>query len=130
MTSISKNLYIDKLDDIVKKYNNIHHRTITMKPGDVKSKAYINFNKENNYKDPKFKVFDYMRISKYKNIFAKGYISNWSEEVFVFKKVINTVDIFTRRSKRRRNHWEFLQKEITKKCQKRYWDRKSNSEKR
>ena len=98
MTSISKNLYIDKLDDIVKKYNNVHHRTITMKPGDVKSKAYINFNKENNYKDPKFKVFDYVRISKYKNIFAKGYISNWSEEVFVFKKVINTVDIFTRRS--------------------------------
>ena len=98
MTSMSKNLYINKLGDIVKKCNNIHHRTITMKPGDVKSKMYINFDKENNYKDPKFKVVDCVRISKYKNIFVKGYISNWSEEVFVFKKVINTVDIFTRRS--------------------------------
>ena len=54
MTSISKNVYIDKLGDTVKKYNNTYHRTIKMKPVDIKSKTYINFNKENNYKDPKF----------------------------------------------------------------------------
>ena len=65
MTSISKNVYIDKLDDIVDEYNNTYHTTI--------------------------KVGDHVRISKYKNIFAKGYMPNWSEEVFVIKKVKNTV---------------------------------------
>ena len=91
MTSISKNVYIDKLDDIVNEYNNIYHTTIKMKPIDVKDNTYINTNKEINNKDPKFKVGDPVRISKYKNIFSKGYTPNRSEEVFVIKKVKNTV---------------------------------------
>ena len=91
MTSISKNVYIDKLDDIVNEYNNTYHNTIKMKPIDVKDNTYINTDKETNDKDPKFKVGDRVRISKYKNIFAKGYTPNWYEEVFVIKKVKNTV---------------------------------------
>ena len=91
MTSISKNVYIGKLDDIVDEYNNIYHTTIKQKPIDVRDNTYINTNKETNDKDPKFKVGDHVRISKYKNIFAKGYTPNWSEEVFVIKKVKNTV---------------------------------------
>ena len=58
---------------------------------DVKSKTYINFNKENNYKDPKFKVDDFVRVLKYKIIFAKVYVPHWSEEAFVFKKIKNNV---------------------------------------
>ena len=91
MTSISKNVYIDKLDDIVDEYNNTYHTTIKMKPIDVKDNTYINISKEINNKDPKFKVGDRVRISKYKNIFGKGYMPNWSEEVFVIKKIKNTV---------------------------------------
>ena len=91
MTSISKNVYTDQLDYIVNKYNNTYHRTIKMKPADVKSNTYIESSKEINNKDPKFKIGDIVRISKYKNIFAKGYVPNWSEEVFVIKKVKNTV---------------------------------------
>ena len=91
MTSISKNVYIDKLNDIVDKYNNTYHSTIKMKPIDVKDNTYINIDKEINNKDPKFKAGDRVRISKYKNNFAKGYTPNWSEEVFVIKKVKNTV---------------------------------------
>ena len=91
MISISKNVYIDKLDDIVNEYNNTYHTTIKMKPIDVKDNTYINTNKETHDKDPKFKVGDCVRISKYKNIFAKGYTPNCSEEVFVIKKVKNTV---------------------------------------
>ena len=92
MTSVSKNVYIDKLDDIVDKYNNTYHTTIKMKHTiDVKDNTYINTSKEINNTDPKFKFGDHVRISKYKNIFAKGYMPNWSEEVFVIKKVKNTV---------------------------------------
>ena len=91
MTSISRNVYIDKLDDIVDKYNNTYHTTIKMKSIDVKDNTYINIDKEINTKDPKFKVGGRVRISKYKNIFAKGYTPNWSEEVFIIKKVKNTV---------------------------------------
>ena len=90
MMSISKNVYIDKLDDIVKKYNNTY-TSIKMKPIDVKDNTYINFKKEVNDKNPKFKVGDHVRISKYKNIFAKGYVQNWSEEIFIIKKIKNTV---------------------------------------
>ena len=90
MTLISKNVYIDKLDDIVNKYNNTYHSTIKMKPVNVKSSSYIDFVIETN-KDPKFKVDDHVIISKYKNIFAKDYVLNWSEDVFVIKKVKNTV---------------------------------------
>ena len=91
MTSISKNVYIDQLDDIVNKYNNTYHSTIKMKPVDVKSSAYINSSKEINDKDPKFKIGYIVRISKYKKFFAKDYVPNCSEEVFVIKKVKNTV---------------------------------------
>ena len=91
MASISKNVQINKLDDIVNEYNNTYHRTIEMKPINVKDNAYINIDKEINNKDPKFQVGDHARISKYKNIFAKGYNPNWSEEVFVIKKVKNAV---------------------------------------
>ena len=91
MTSISKNVYINKLDNIVNEYNNTYHTTIKMKPIDVKDNTYINTSKKINYKDPKFKVGDRVRISKYKNIFAKGYAPNWSEEVFVIKKIKNAV---------------------------------------
>ena len=76
MTSISQNVYIDKLDDIVNEYNNTYHRTIKMKPVDVKDNTYIDSKKEVNDKDPKFRVGDHVRISKYKNIFAKGYTPN------------------------------------------------------
>ena len=91
MTSISKNVYTDKLDDIVNKYNNTYHSTIKIKSVDVKSNTYIDSSKEINNKDLKFKIGDIFRISKYKNIFAKSYVPNWSEEVFVIKKVENTV---------------------------------------
>ena len=91
MTSVSKNVYIDKLDDIASEYNNTYHRAIKMKPVDVKDNTYIDFKKEVNNKDPKFKVGDYVRISEYKNIFPKGYIPNWPEEVFKVKKIKNTV---------------------------------------
>ena len=62
-----------------------------MKPIDVTDDSYAEYNEDFNKKGPKFKVGDHVRISKYKNIFAKGYTPNWSEEVFVIKKVKNTV---------------------------------------
>ena len=71
-------MYIDKLDDTVKEYDNTYHRTIKMKPIDVKDNTYVNIGKEVNDKDPKFKVGDHVRISKYKNIFAKGYTVSWT----------------------------------------------------
>ena len=70
MTAISKNVYIDKLDDIVNEYNNTYHKTIKIKPVDVKYNTYIHFKKEVNDKDPKFKVGDHVRIFKYKSIFG------------------------------------------------------------
>ena len=93
MNSISKNVYIDKLDDIVDEYNNTNHLTIKMKHNDVKDDTFIDsmeLDSEND-KDPKFKVGDHVRVSKYKNIFAKEYIPNWSDEVFVISKMKNTV---------------------------------------
>ena len=83
-------MYIDKLDDIVNECNNTYHRTIKMKPADITDNTHIestelHSSKEVNDKDPKFKVGDRVRISKYKNIFAKEYTPNWSEEVFVIK---------------------------------------------
>ena len=91
MTAISKNVYFDVLDDIVGKYNNTVHRTIKMKPVDVTSDSYAEYNEDSNKRNPKFKVCDHVRFSKYKNIFAKGYVPNWSEEIFVIKKAKNTV---------------------------------------
>ena len=90
-TSVSKNVYIDRLDDIVVECNKTYHRTIKMKPIDVKDNSYIDFKKEVNDTDPKFKVGDLVRISKDNNIFAKGYATNWFEEVFVIKKIKNIV---------------------------------------
>ena len=145
MTSISKNVYIDKLDDIVDEYNNTYHTTIKMKPIDVKDNTCINADKEINNKDPKSKVGDHVRISKYKNIFAKGYMPNWSEEVFVIKKVKNTVPwtyvindlngeeitgIFYEKELQKINQEEFkIQKVIRRKGDKLYvkWKRYNNS---
>ena len=76
MTSVSKNEYIDKLDDTVNKYNNTYYRTIKMKPIDVKSNTYIDSSKETNNKNPKFKIGGIVIISKYKNMFANVYGSN------------------------------------------------------
>ena len=91
MTSISNNVYIDKLDDIDDKYNNTYHRTIQIKPVDVKSSIYIDSSKEINAEKPKFKIGDIVRLSKCKNIFAKIYVPNCSEGVFVTWKIKNMV---------------------------------------
>ena len=87
MTSISKNGYIDKLDDVVRKYNNEMHRAIKMKPIVVKDNTYNDFGKEIDDENPKFKVGDYMRILKFKRIFAKGYTPNCSEKTLMIKKI-------------------------------------------
>ena len=84
-------MYFDVLDNIVNKYNNTVHRTKKMKPIDVTSDSYAEYYEDSNEKNPKFKVGDRVRISKYKNIFAKGYIQIWSEEVFVVSKIKDTV---------------------------------------
>ena len=90
-TTIGENVYIDVLDDIVKKYNNTVHSSMKLKPKDVTDIEYVEYFEETNKKILKFKVGDNVRISKYKNIFAKGYTPNWSEEVFVVNKVQYTV---------------------------------------
>ena len=85
-------MYIDKLEDIVNKYKTTYHNKIKMKPIGVKSSTHIDSNKEINDKDPKFKVGDIVKISKYKNIFAKGYISKWPEEDFVNNDVVKKTE--------------------------------------
>ena len=79
MTAISKNVFFDVLDDIIDKCNNTAHRSIKMKPIEIASGSYAEYNKDSNERDPKFKVGNHVRISKYKNIFGKGYTQNWSE---------------------------------------------------
>ena len=92
MTDISQSVYFDVLDDIVDKYNNTVHRTIEIKPIEVMGDYYAEYNEDpSNKKNPKFKVGGNVRISKYKNVFAKGYTPNWSEEVFLIYKIKNTV---------------------------------------
>ena len=88
-------MYIDKLDEIlINTKTSIPQFTIKRKAFDVNLNTYINSSKEIDDKDPKFKVGNYVRISKYKSIFAKTYVPNWSEEVFIIKKLKNTaVDI-------------------------------------
>ena len=93
MTTISKNVHFDVLDAIVNKYNNTVHKTIKMKATGVTGDSYAEYNEDSNKKDPKFKVGDHVRISKHKNIFAKGYTPNWSDEVFVVNKIKNTVPL-------------------------------------
>ena len=90
MTATGKNVYYEVLDDVVSKYNNTKHSTIKMKPidfGDNK-RVYID---EHNEEDSRFKVGDRVRISKFKNIFAKGYTPNWSKEIFIVDKINDTV---------------------------------------
>ena len=93
MTTIGKNVYFNVLDDIVDEYNNSFHSSVKMKPKDVESKGFPEYIEETNKEDPKFKVGNHVRISKYKNIFAKGYTPNPSEEVFAVNKIQNTVPI-------------------------------------
>ena len=93
ITSISKNVYINKLDDIVHKYNNAYHRTIERKSDDVKPNTYINSTKEINDNDPNFNIGDIVRIWKYKNVFEKDDLPNWSKNVFVNEKVNSAVEI-------------------------------------
>ena len=90
VTATGKNVYYDVLDDIVNEYNNTKHSTIKMKPIDVKNnkRVYID---EHNEKDSRFKVGDRVRISKFKNIFAKGYTPNWSKQIFIVDKINDTV---------------------------------------
>ena len=90
MTATGKNVYYDVLDDVVNKYNNTKHNTIKMKPIDVKNnkRVYID---EHNEKDSRFKVGDRVRISKFKNIIAKGYTPNWNRKIFIVNKINDTV---------------------------------------
>ena len=77
--------------NVVNKYNNTKHSIIKMKPidvGDNNKRIYID---EHNKKDSRFKVGDRVRISQFKNIFAKGYAPNWSSEIFIVDKVNDTV---------------------------------------
>ena len=91
MTAVSKNIYFDVLDYNFDRYNNTVHRTIKIKPIDVTGDSYADYNEDFNKKYPKFNISDHLRISTYKNVFAKGYTPNWSEEVFVVTKIKNTV---------------------------------------
>ena len=90
-TANSKNIYFDILDDIVDKYNHTYHKTIKMKPVEVGYNSFAEYNEESNEKDPKFKVGYHVQMSKFKNVFAKGYTPNWSEEIFIVKNIKNTV---------------------------------------
>ena len=86
MTSARKNVYIDKLDDIVNVYNNAYHGTIKMKLVDVKDNAYINFGKEFNDKEPKFKVWDHVRISKCKTLLLNAILQIGQKNFLWLKK--------------------------------------------
>ena len=110
-------MYIDKLDDGINKYNSTYRSTIKMKLVHVKSSTYIDSSEEINNKDPRFRIGDIVRISKYKNIISKGYVPNWSEEVFVIKKVKNTVPrtYVISDLKGKKNSWNVLRKRIAKK---------------
>ena len=121
MTAILKNVYFDVLDNIVNKYNNTVDRTIEMKPIDVTSNLYAEYNKDSNKKDPKFKFGDHVGISKYKNIFAKGCTQNWSE-VFVVSKIKDTVPMTYVISdlKREKIAGSFYEKELQKTSQEKF----------
>ena len=91
ITAVLKNIYFDMLDDFLNKWNNTVHRTIKMQPIDVISDSYAEYNENSNEKYLKCKTGDHVRVSKYKNIFAKGYTQNWLKETFVVSKIKNTV---------------------------------------
>ena len=86
MATVDKNIYSDVLDDIVKKYNNTYHSSIEMKPKDGRNDSFAEYKEESNQKNPKLKIGDHARISKFKNIFAEGCTLNWSEKSFFLKK--------------------------------------------
>ena len=92
MTAIGKNVYYNVLDDVVNEYNNSKHNTIKMKPKDVKNnkRLYID---EHNEKSARYNVGDRVRISKFKNIFAKGYTPNWSREIFIVNNINDTYNL-------------------------------------
>ena len=110
MTAVFKNVYFQLLDDIVNKCNNTVHRTIEMKATDFTSDSYAEYYEDSNKKDPKFKVVGHVRISKYKNIFAKGWTQNCSEEVYVVSNIKNTVPwtYMINELNREKNCWKFL----------------------
>ena len=91
MTATGKKVYYDVLDDVINKYNNTKHSTIKMKPIDVKDNNKRVYIYEHNEKDSSFKVGDRFRISKFKNIFAKGYAPNWSSQICIVDKVNDTI---------------------------------------
>ena len=91
LVAVLKNVYTDLLDDIVDKYNNKYHRTIKMKPIDVKKNTYTDFKVESNDKDPKFKVVDHKKYPNIKTYLPKSYTPNWLEKAPVIKKVKNIV---------------------------------------
>ena len=91
MTAVSKNVYFNVLDNISNKYNNTVHRSIKVKPFDVTSYSYAEYNEVSNKTQPKFKVVDHVRKSKYKDIFTKGYTQNWLEKGFIISKIKITV---------------------------------------
>ena len=91
MTAIGKNVYWNVLDDVVEKYNDTKNKSIGMKPKDVKTDKKAVYVEESNEKSARFNVGDRVRISKFKNIFAKGYTPNWSKEIFVVNKIKKTV---------------------------------------
>ena len=91
VTAVSKSVYFDLLDNTVNKYNSTVHRTIKMKPIDVGSDSYAEYNEDSNENNPNFKVGDHVRIPKCKNIFDKGYTQNWSDKVFLISKIKNIV---------------------------------------
>ena len=144
MPLISKNECVDKLDDIVNKYNNIYHRTIDTKPFDIKSNTYIDYDKEIIDKDPKFKIGDIVRISRYKNIFEKVTPQSSQKRFLWLKKfeilccghVINdlnreeVVRTFHEKDMEKKNQKEFrIKKVIKRKSGKLYvkWNRYNNS---
>ena len=108
---------------IVNEYSNTNIRTIKMRPVDVKENPYIDITKEVNDKDSKFKVGDHLRISKYKNIFAKGYTPNWFEEIFIAKEVQNTVPwpYVINDLNREEIFGIYFEKELQKASQKKLW---------
>ena len=115
MTSISKIVYADKLDDIVNKYNNTYHSTIEIKPVDIKTNTYLDSSKEINDKDPEFKVGYVVRILRYKNVFTKGYTSNWkycaTEMLLIILMEKKLLEPFTKKKnlkkKKKKNQEEF-----------------------
>ena len=121
MAAISANIYFDALDDIV-------NRTIKMKPIDVTSDAYVEYNEDSKKKDPKFKAGDHVRIFKHKNVFGKGYAPNWSEKIFIVSKIKNTV-LWTYFISDRNDEeivGTFYEKELQKPNQEKFKNRQNN----